>query len=113
QTPLMYAAAANKNAAQMVKLLLSKDADVRPRALYSDWPSQVTSEPGTQYRSVGGLDALLYATRGGCYECVEDLIATGADVNRPTPEGVTPLMTAVDNEHNDVAKLLIEKGANL
>jgi len=113
QTPLMYAAASNHNAAQMVKLLLSKGADVKPRALYSDWPSQVTSEPRTQYRSVGGLNALLYAARSGCYECVEALIAAGADVNLPTPEGVTPLMIALDNEHNDIAKLLMDKGADL
>jgi ankyrin repeat protein len=113
QTPLMYAAASNRNAAPMVKLLLSKGADVKPRALYSDWPSQVTSEPRTQYRSVGGLNALLYAARGGCYACVEDLITAGADVNLPTPEGVTPLMIALDNEHNDVAKLLMDKGADL
>jgi ankyrin repeat protein len=113
QTPLMYAAAANRNAGPMVKLLLSKGADVKPRALYTDWPSQVTSEPRTQYRSVGGLNALLYAARGGCYECVEDLIAAGADVNLPTPEGITPLMIALDNEHNGVAKLLMEKGADL
>jgi ankyrin repeat protein len=113
QTPLMYAAAANRNAGQMVKLLLSKGADVKPRALYSDWPSQVTSEPRAQYRSVGGLNALLYAARSGCYPCVEDLIAAGADVNLPTPEGITPLMIALDNQHNDVAKLLMDKGANL
>ena len=113
QTPLMYAAASNRNAGPMVKLLLSKGADVKPRALYTDWPSQVTSEPRTQYRSVGGLNALLYAARSGCYECVEDLIAAGADVNLPTPEGVTPLMIALDNEHNDVAKLLMDKGADL
>jgi ankyrin repeat protein len=110
---LMYAAAANRNAAQMVKLLLSKRADVKPRALYSDWPSQVTSEPRAQYRSVGGLTALLYAARSGCYECVQDMIAAGADVNVPTPEGITPLMIALDNQHNDVAKLLMDKGANL
>jgi len=113
QSPLMYAVNANRNAPQMVKLLLSKGADVNVRALYSDWPSQVTSEPRAQYRSVGGLTALLYATRSGCYECAEDLIAAGADVNLPTPEGITPLMNALDNEHNDVAKLLIDKGANL
>jgi ankyrin repeat protein len=113
QTPLMYAAASSRNAAQMVKLLLAKGADVKPRALYTDWPSQVTSEPRTQYRSVGGLNALLYAARDGCYECVEDLIAAGADVNLPTPEGVTPLMTALDNQHNEVAKLLMDKGANI
>jgi ankyrin repeat protein len=113
QTPLMYAAGSSRNAAQMVKLLLSKGANVKPRALYSDWPSQVTSEPRAQYRSVGGLNAMLYAARGGCYECVEDLMAAGADVNLPTPEGVTPLMTALDNQHNDVAKLLMEKGADI
>ena len=96
-----------------MKLLLSKGADVKPRALYTDWPSQVTSEPRTQYRSVGGLNALMYAIRGGCYSCVEQLVAAGADVNFPTPEGITPLMLALDNEHNEIAKLLMDKGAYL
>jgi ankyrin repeat protein len=66
QTPLMYAAAATRNAGEMVKLLLAKSADVKPRALFSDWPSQITSEPRAQYRPVGGLTALLYAARSGC-----------------------------------------------
>lgn len=112
QTPLMYAAASGRNAGAMVKMLLSKDASVTPRALYSDWPSQITSEPRAQYRPTGGLTALLYAARNGCYECVEALIRAGADVNTPTPEAVTPLMTALDNDHNDVAKLLLDRGAN-
>jgi ankyrin repeat protein len=112
QTALMWAAAAPKNGGAMVKLLLAKDADVRPRALNSDWPSQITSEPRAQYRPVGGLTALLYAARGGCYECVQALIGSGADVNVPTPEGVTPLMIALDNDYNDVAKLLLDHGAN-
>lgn len=112
QTPLMYAAAAGRNAGEMVKLLLSKDANPAPRALYSDWPSQITSEPRAQYRPVGGLTALLYAARSGCYDCVEALVASGANVNVPTPEGVTPLIIAIDNDHNDVAKLLLNHGAN-
>ncbi len=112
QTPLMWAAAAPKNAGEMVKLLLAKGADVKPRALYSDWPSQITSEPRAQYRPVGGLTALLYAARDGCYDCVEEMIAAGADVNVPTPEAVTPLMLALDNEHNDVARLLLDRSAN-
>ncbi len=112
QTPLMWAATAPKNAGAMVKLLLAKGADVKPRALYSDWPSQITSEPRAQYRPVGGLTALLYAARDGCYDCVDTLIAAGADANLPTPEGVTPLMLALDNDHNDVARLLMNRGAN-
>jgi len=111
QTPLIYAAACGHIG--IVKLLLSRDADVRPRALYTDWPSQVTSEPRAQYRPVGGLNALMYAIRGGCYSCVDQLVAVGANVNFPTPEGITPLMLALDNEHNEIAKLLMDKGANL
>ena len=112
QTPLMWAADAPKNAGEMVKLLLAKGADVKPRALYSDWPSQITSEPRAQYRPVGGLTALLYAARSGCYACVDELTGAGADPNVPTPEGVTALMIALDNDHNDVARLLLDRGAN-
>ena len=112
QTPLMWAAAANRNAAEMVKILLSKGADVKARAKFTDWPSQITSEPRAQYHAYGGLTALLYAARNGCYACVEALVAAGADVNLPTPEGVTPLMIALDNGHNDVAKFLLDHGAN-
>jgi ankyrin repeat protein len=112
QTPLMWAAAAQKNAGAMVKLLLAKGADVKPRAQYTDWPSQITNEPRAQYRPVGGLTALLYAARDGCYDCIDALIKAGADVNIPTPEGVTALMLALDNDHNDVAKLLLDRGAS-
>lgn len=112
QTPLMWAADAAKNAGEIVKLLLAKGAKVNVRARYSDWPSQITSEPRAQYRPVGGLTPLLYAARSGCYPCVAEMLAAGADINKPTPEGVTPLMIALDNEHDDVAKLLLDRGAN-
>jgi len=112
QTPLMYAAAGKRNAGEMVKLLLSKGADVKPRELAYDWPSHFSEEPRVQYHPFGGLTALLYAARDGCYDCVEALMAAGADVNLPTPEGVTPLMIALDNDDNDIAKLLLDHGAN-
>jgi ankyrin repeat protein len=112
QTPLMWAATAPKNAGDLVKLLIAKGADVKPRALYTDWPSQITNEPRAQYRPVGGLTALLYAARDGCSECVDALIKAGSDVNMPTPEGVTPLMLALDNDHNDLARVLLDRGAN-
>ena len=112
QTPLMWAVTASKHAAEMTRLLLSKGANVKARALYTDWPNQLSSEPRAQYRPVGGLTALLYAARNGCSDCVAALIGAGADVNVPTPEGVTPLMVSLDNDHNDVATLLLDRGAN-
>jgi ankyrin repeat protein len=54
----------------------------------------------------------LYAARDGCSDCASALIGAGADVNVPTPEGVTPLMVSLDNDHNDVATLLLDRGAN-
>ena len=81
QTPLMWAAAANRNAAEMVKVLIAKDANVNARAKFNDWPGQITSEPRAQYHTYGGLTPLLYAARGGCYACVEALVSSGANVN--------------------------------
>lgn len=112
QTALMWAATAPRNGGEMVKLLLSKDADVRPRSLYNDWDNQFTSEPRSLYRPTGGFTALLYAARDGCYDCVAAMLDAGADINLPTPEGITPLMLAIDNDHNDVAKLLLDRGAD-
>lgn len=112
QTPLMWAAAANRNAAEMVKVLIAKDANVNARAKFNDWPGQITSEPRAQYHTYGGLTPLLYAARGGCYACVEALVSSGANVNTPNNEGMTPLMIALDNSHNGVAKFFLDKGAN-
>ena len=112
QTPLIWAAAANRNAAEMVDILLANGADVNARARFTDWPSQITSEPRWQYHAYGGLTALLYAARQGCNECVESLVGAGADVNVPTPEGVTALMIALDNTNNEIAKFLLDQGAN-
>jgi ankyrin repeat protein len=113
QTPLMWAASASQNAEEMVKLLISKGANVKVRAKSTDWPAQMTSEPRAQYHSYGGLTPLQYAARNGCYYCVEALVGAGADVNVPNSlEGITPLMTALDSSHNDVAKFLLDHGAN-
>jgi ankyrin repeat protein len=112
QTPLMWAAAATRNTAEMVRGLIAKGASVNARAKFVDWPSQITSEPRAQYHAYGGLTPLLYAARSGCYACVDALLGAGADVNLPTPEGVTAIMIALDNGHNGVARLLMERGGN-
>src|SRR5215831_307786 len=110
QTALMWAAA--ENHPEMVAFLISKGAAVNVRAEANDWPNQITSEPRVQYRPTGGLTPLLYAARGGCQACVEALLKGGADIDLPNPDGMTPLMMAIDNSHYELARYLLDKGAN-
>jgi ankyrin repeat protein len=110
QTPLMWAAA--QNHPEMVEFLIRNGAKVNARAAANDWPSQITSEPRAQYRPTGGLTPVLFASRAGCRRCVEALIKGGADPNLPNPDGMTPLMLAIDNLNFDVARFLLENGAN-
>ena len=110
QTALMWAVDANQ--AEIAQLLIAKGADVNVRALANDWDAQITSEPRGQYRPTGGLTALLYAARSGCSRCVRSILEAGADIDRPNPDGITPLMIAIDNFHYDTARLLLDSGAN-
>ncbi len=110
QTALMWAAAENQP--DVVDLLIAHRADVKRRAKYDDWPRQMTSEPRAQFRQTGGLTALLYATRSGCYRCAVSIVKAGADVNQPNPDGITPLINAIDNRSYDIAMFLLDRGAN-
>ncbi len=108
--------AAGGNLPDLVDLLLAKGAgsQVNLRAKSDDWQRQMTSEPRAQFgtRQTGGLTALLYAIRAGCQRCVVSLVDAGADINKPNPDGVTPLINAIDNRHFDTAMYLLDKGAN-
>lgn len=110
QTALSWAA--DSGFPEIVDLLIAHGAEADFRAESTDWPSQITSEPRAQYRPVGGLTPLLYAARAGCSDCVNSIVSAGADIDRPTPEGMTPLMIALDNEAFDTAMLLLDLGAN-
>ncbi len=110
QTALMWAV--DGNFPELTQFLIDNGADVNVRASANEWDSQITSEPRAQYRPVGGLTVLVYAARSGCTRCVRSLIAAGADLDRPTPEGMTPLMIAIDNTSFDTARVLLDAGAN-
>jgi uncharacterized protein len=60
----------------------------------------------------GGLTALVLAAREGCFECVTELVAAGADVNQKTLYGWTPLLTATQNRHYKIGAWLLDHGAD-
>ena len=111
QTVLMWASA--ENHPDIAELLIDNGADVSVKAVYDDWPRQMTSEPRAQFRPTGGLTALLYATRANCYRCAVAIVEAGADINQPNPDGVTPLLNAIDNKSYDIAMYLIDRGAKV
>jgi ankyrin repeat protein len=61
----------------------------------------------------GGLTALLLAVREGHVQTVLTLLEAGAGINQPiTADNTSPLLLACINGHYDLAKLLLERGAN-
>jgi ankyrin repeat protein len=113
QNALMWAASGNMP--DIVDQLLAKGAtNINMRAKADDWARMMTSEPRAQFgsRYAGGLTALLYATRSGCLRCVQALVKAGAEIEKPNPDGVTPLLNALDNGKFDVAMFLLDQGAD-
>jgi ankyrin repeat protein len=113
QNALMWAAAGNMP--DIVEQLIAKGAtNINMRAKADDWDRLVTSEPRAQFgsRYPGGMTALLYATRSGCLRCTQALVKAGADIEKPNPDGVTPLLNALDNSKFDVAMFLLDQGAD-
>jgi ankyrin repeat protein len=110
QSAVMWAAA--QGHADMVTFLVSQKADLSIRAKDNEWMTQISSEPRVQYRPTGGLTPLLYAARAGCQGCVAAMVQAGADVDRPNPDGMTPMMMALDNGYPAVARYLLDRGAN-
>ena len=110
QSAVMWAAAEGHG--EMVEFLVSQKADLTVRATANEWETQISSEPRVQYRPAGGLTPLLYASRAGCLRCVAAMVGAGADVDRPNPDGMTPLIMALDNGAPAVAQYLLDHGAN-
>ncbi|MES2624363.1 MAG: ankyrin repeat domain-containing protein [Pseudomonadota bacterium] len=111
QTALMWASA--RKQPEMVKFLVENGAAIDKRAIDRDWERRVTSEPRVKEMFSGGLTALLYAVREDCLDCVKQLLAAGADVDKPDPENVSPLILALINLRFDIARYLIEQGADV
>jgi uncharacterized protein len=111
QTPLMWAVARRHPA--VVELLAAKGADVNARSAIRDYQRVATAESRGKQLDRGGFTPLLYAARENCRECVEVLLKHKADVNLPDPSNIAPVVIAMMNSNWDIARRLIEAGADV
>lgn len=111
QTALHWAAA--RKQPEMTRFLIEQGAIVDARGIDRNWARQVTSEPRMKDMKTGGLTPLLYAVRENCLACVEVLLDAGADINKPDPDNVSPLILALLNLRYDIAMTLVERGADV
>ena len=62
---------------------------------------------------MGGMTALLYAAREGYLEAARALVEAGANVNQASEgEKMSPMVEAIINGHLDLAKYLLDHGAD-
>ena len=111
QTPLMWSVA--RRHPEMVGFLASKGANVNARGAIRDYQRVAQAESRAKSLDRGGLTPLLYAARENCRECVEILLKHKADVNLGDPSEVSPLSVAMLNSNWDIAKRLVEAGADV
>jgi ankyrin repeat protein len=111
QTPLMWASA--RRQPQMMELLISRGADVNANGAVRDYQRVATSESRAKSMDRGGFTPLMYAAKENCRECIEVLLRHKVDVNKPDPSRVVPVSIAMLNGNWDIAKRLIEAGADV
>jgi ankyrin repeat protein len=109
ETALMWAA--GENHAGVVRLLLEHGADVAVVSTEFEWDFVKQTGVASQLPR-GGLTALLHAAREDAVEAASALLANGADPNCADPRGLSALRIAITNNNLDLAKLLLEHGAD-
>lgn len=112
QTALMWAAAAGHT--DIVRLLIANGADVNALSRIDPAKPRVGDNYGPENPSplMGGVSALVLASRENHVETVEALLEAGADLDVTTADGTSALLVAVLNAHFDLAADLLERGAD-
>ena len=105
ETALMWASAEGQ--LEVVKTLLAAGADPNLKAHVST----ITERKDADHPS-GGFTALMFAARNGHEDVVEALIKGGADPKLTNADGASATVVAIVNDRFDLAKELIDLGAD-
>ncbi len=105
ETPLMWAAA--EGHVDVVTTLLAAGADPNRKAHVNGIDERKHGDHAT-----GGFTALMFATRNGYDDVAAALLKGGADPKLTNGDGLTATMVAIVNDRFDLAKKLIDLGAD-
>ncbi len=105
ETALMWASA--EGHVEVVKALLAAGADPNLKAHVS----LITERKNADHPS-GGFTALMWAVRNGHEDVVKALVAGGADLKLTNADGATATIIAIVNDRFDLAKELLDLGAD-
>ena len=105
ETALMWAAA--EGHADVIQALLDAKADPNVKARLTTLKERKHADHPT-----GGFTALMFAARNGHETAARALIAGGADPKLTNGDGVTAMAIAVVNDRFDLAKVLLDLGAD-
>jgi ankyrin repeat protein len=92
QTALMWAA--SQNHAGVMRVLIEQGADVNA------------------HTTNAGFTPMLFAARQGAKDAIDVLLAKGASVNEVAGDGTSPLLAATYTGHWELAKYLLDQGAD-
>lgn len=110
QTPLMWAAANNQ--AEVARILIANGADMNAISAALDLRGVLQSRVQGDFPD-GGLTALHHAARENGIAAARVLMESGANLDIPDPQGISPLRIAIINANLDLARMLVEGGANI
>jgi ankyrin repeat protein len=105
ETALMWAA--EEGHVDVVKALLAAKANPNVKAHVSSLTTRKNGDHPT-----GGLTALMFAVRNGHENVVRELVKGGADLKATNGDGVTATSIAIVNDRFDLARILLDLGAD-